>query len=168
MVYINPNQDVFQIINQANMIDQKHTKDKMALSKKLDTEKAKVAKQQAEVAKLKKEVKKAAAGGATSGASSSPSKIKMDPVFLALTRPAMLLGVTYSWFSVEGLIWVVYFINTSDFLTMIPGGAVTHAIGWYICAYEPRFMELFMIAAKSNYKCTNRLFHKNTASYDPY
>lgn len=95
-------------------------------------------------------------------------KLQADPLFLALTRPAMLLGVTYAWFSVNGLVWALYFINYSNFAVMIPGAVIVHFIGFMLCSHEPRFMDLFFVALRTNLKCSNRLFHNNTSSYDLY
>ncbi len=95
-------------------------------------------------------------------------QIQNDPLFLAMTRPAMLLGVTYSWFSVNGFIWTLYFINFSQFSVLIPGAILCHFIGFMLCSHEPRFIELFLTASKTNFKCTNRAFHGKTSSYDLY
>lgn len=95
-------------------------------------------------------------------------RLETDPLFLALTRPAMLLGVTYAWFAVEGLGAMVYFINSSDFLGLFIGIMVFHAIGFIACKHEPRFVEVIKTNAKTNYKCMNKGFHGNTNSYDLY
>jgi len=95
-------------------------------------------------------------------------KIETNLVFLALTRPAMLLGVTYAWFTVEGGLAMVYFINTSDFLGVFGGAVAMHIVGYMACAQEPRFIELFKVRAETNSKCKNKSFHGNTDSYDLY
>lgn len=95
-------------------------------------------------------------------------KINKDPLFLALTRPPMLFGVTYSWFAVNAFGWTIVFINTNDFGLLIPGVIVTHIIGYYACANEPRFMELIKIWAQTVPTCVNRFFHGNCCSYDLY
>ncbi len=100
--------------------------------------------------------------------SESTGKVKADPLFLGLTRPTMVLGVTYMWFAVEGLSLAVYFVQTSDFAGMILGAMLIHGIGFMLSANEPRFMEIMMIGAKTNAKCTNRFFHGGTSSYDLY
>lgn len=93
-------------------------------------------------------------------------KIRRDPLFLGLTRPAMLLGVTYSWFTVETMIWLLTFIMTSQFGLVIPGFLATHFVGYMACSHEPRFIELIKIWADTATKCTNRGYHGNTSSYD--
>ena len=94
------------------------------------------------------------------------SRVQDDPVFLALTRPAMIIGVTYTWFTLEGLIWLVAFINTKDFALVIPGSIATHAIGIYLGRKEPRIIELFLTKGKNCMKCRNTSYFGNTQSYD--
>jgi type IV secretion system protein VirB3 len=100
--------------------------------------------------------------------SEDSGKITRDPLFLALTRPPMIFGVTYSWFAVTAFFWVIVFINTNDFGLLFPGLIVTHLIGYYSCSSEPRFVEIFMIWAKTVPTCMNRFFHGNCCSYDLY
>ena len=99
---------------------------------------------------------------------SEDGRITTDPLFMALTRPAMLLGVTYMWMAVEMLFGMLAFINTSSFkyffMTVVP----MHLIGFMACSHEPRFVELFMIWGKTWPKCLNRSFHGRTGSYDLY
>ncbi len=93
-------------------------------------------------------------------------KLNTDPLFMALTRPAMVMGVTYSWFTLEGLIWMTYFINSSEFMVLIPGAIVTHLIGFMACSHEPRWVELIMIWSQTDTRCMNKRHHGNTISYD--
>lgn len=95
-------------------------------------------------------------------------RVERDPLFLALTRPAMIMGVTYGWASVNGFFWTIVFINSRNFMLLIPGILITHIIGYYACAYEPRFMEILGIWARTVPTCINRFYHGNTCSYDLY
>jgi type IV secretion system protein VirB3 len=95
-------------------------------------------------------------------------RLEADPLFLGLTRPPMMLGVTYSWFMLNALTWAMVFINTSDFGLMIPGGVATHFIGYMICSREPRFMDIWMVKMSKCSRCKNSGFHHNTQSYDLY
>lgn len=95
-------------------------------------------------------------------------RLETDPLFLALTRPAMVAGVSYMWLSLEGLTWLIVFINTHDFGLVIPGAAITHALGMLIGREEPRFLELMTIKAKTCNRCKNAKLHGNTHSYDLY
>jgi type IV secretion system protein VirB3 len=101
-------------------------------------------------------------------ATGDAGKVSRDPLFLALTRPAMLFGVTYSWFAVSFLGWLAIFVNTKNFGLLIPGLITTHVVGYYACSYEPRFMEIIKIWAQTVPTCINRFYHGNTCSYDLY
>ena len=92
--------------------------------------------------------------------------LESDQVFLGLTRPAMLMGVTYSWFLLNGFIWALIFLNTRSVMFFVLGVVVTHFIGMVVCSHEPRFSELIKAWAKTNSKCPNKLYHGGTSSYD--
>ncbi len=94
--------------------------------------------------------------------------VQRDPLFLALTRPSMLFGVPYTYALANVMLWMMVYINTKSFLHLIFGMVGVHLVGYYISAYEPRFMEIFMIYAKTVPTCVNRFYHGNTCSYDLY
>jgi len=95
-------------------------------------------------------------------------RLESDPLFLGLTRPAMAFGVTYTWFLVEVFCLVIYFINSSDFLGLFITTPILHGIGYFICAKEPRFMDMIIIKGARCMKCKNARFHGNTQSFDLY
>lgn len=95
-------------------------------------------------------------------------RLESDPLFLGLTRPAMAFGVTYLWFMLNAMTWILYFINTSDFVWMIIGAPTIHGIGYFICSKEPRFMDILLIKGGKCMKCKNARYHGNTQSYDLY
>ncbi len=94
-------------------------------------------------------------------------RLETDPLFLALTRPTMVLGVTYLWAAAEALVFCLYFVNTSNFKGIFYV-MVLHSIGVLLCSYEPRFLNILMVAGKTSAKCKNKRYHNNTASYDMY
>ena len=56
--------------------------------------------------------------------SGDAGRLQADPLFLALTRPAMLLGVTYAWFMLEGMVCAMGCAKTiQDKLTEMNGVA---------------------------------------------
>lgn len=95
-------------------------------------------------------------------------RLQADPLFLGLTRPPMMLGVTYSWFMLNALVWAVVFINTADFGVLIPGAVTVHFIGYMICSREPRYMDIWIVKLSKCARCKNASFHHNTQSYDLY
>jgi len=95
-------------------------------------------------------------------------KVQRDPLFLALTRPPMLFGVPYMYALANMMVWSLVYIYTKDFQILFMGPTITHGIGYYISAYEPRFMDIIRIWSKTVPTCINRFYHGNTCSYDLY
>ncbi len=94
--------------------------------------------------------------------------IGSDPLFLGLTRPPMLLGVSYKFAALNGLFSLLAFVITSKFfylLILLPG---LHLIGYFICLKEPRAIELFIARMSKCNVCRNRYYHGGTNSYDVY
>ena len=66
-----------------------------------------------------------------------------DTVFLALTRPQMFAGVTYSYFVINAIVSLEVFIIFKSFLAL--GVAlVLHLVGMVLCLREPRFFDLWL------------------------
>ena len=95
-------------------------------------------------------------------------RVQRDPLFLALTRPSMIFGVPYFFALGNGLVWMVVYLNSKSFAALFGGMMGCHLIGYYISAYEPRFMEIMNIYVKTVPTCINRFYHGNTCSYDLY
>jgi type IV secretion system protein VirB3 len=93
-------------------------------------------------------------------------EIKADSLFVGLTRPPMLFGVSYMFALLNGFSCLLAYIATSQFkylAVMFP----IHAIGYFICSKEPLFIELFKVRGEKCSRCTNK-FHHGANSYDPY
>ena len=95
-------------------------------------------------------------------------RLKADPLYQGLTRPAMLAGVTYNYFLINMMVSMVTFINTNNVLALLVAAPIIHLIGYYICLKEPRFLELIIMRYGRCMKCRNRIFHGFTNSYDPF
>jgi len=70
-----------------------------------------------------------------------------DPLFVALTRPQMFAGVTYSFFIINLV------ISTEAFLIFRSAWAlalalVVHGVGWVACLREPRVFDLWLVRAQ--------------------
>lgn len=94
--------------------------------------------------------------------------VSTDPLFLGLTRPPMLLGVSYTFAALNGMISLMAFVITSSFfylLVLLPG---LHMMGWFICLKEPRAIELLIAKSSKCSICRNRSAHGGTNSYDVY
>ena len=89
-----------------------------------------------------------------------------DPVFLGLTRPAMLLGVTQSFFVINAVVCMVGFLGTNSFLPLLVGAPLLHGIGVLACRRDARTFDIWFVKARF-LKCLNRgLWRAN--SYDPF
>jgi type IV secretion system protein VirB3 len=95
-------------------------------------------------------------------------RLSSDPLFQGLTRPTMIMGVSYMYFVINAVISMITFINTQNFTILLVVAPTVHLIGFLICLKEPRAIELFVIKMSKGYKCVNRGFHGFTNSYDPY
>jgi type IV secretion system protein VirB3 len=97
---------------------------------------------------------------------SEEGSLKLDPLFVGLTRPPLFLGVSLSFAMVNMLICITYYIQTSD-LRVVMLGAVIHLIGYIICFKEPLFIELFIIKSQKCNRCKNKGYY-GANSYDMY
>jgi type IV secretion system protein VirB3 len=98
----------------------------------------------------------------------SAGRLQSDPLFQGLTRPTMIMGVSYMYFVINAIISMITFINTQDFKILLMVAPVVHLFGFLVCLKEPRAIELFFIKMSKGYKCMNRGYHGFTNSYDPY
>jgi len=63
------------------------------------------------------------------------SQLASDPVFIALTRPQMIAGVTYGYAVFNLIVTVEVFLITKSFWTL-PVALIIHAIGYLGCLGE--------------------------------
>lgn len=65
-------------------------------------------------------------------------------VFVALTRPQMFAGVTYSYFIANGIIAAELFLITKSFW-VIGIAVLLHMAGMIACLREPRIFDLWIV-----------------------
>jgi type IV secretion system protein VirB3 len=94
--------------------------------------------------------------------------IGSDSLFLGLTRPPMLFGVSYTLATVNVMISLLAFILTNQFFYLLVLLPAIHGICWMLCLKEPRAMELFLIRNSKCTLCKNRMYYGGTNSYDVY
>lgn len=70
-----------------------------------------------------------------------------DPLFVALTRPQMFAGVTYSYFVVNGVIATELFLIFHSIWVLLVA-LVIHLIGMVLCVREPRVFDLWLNKAR--------------------
>ena len=96
----------------------------------------------------------------------SSGVVQADMLFLGLTRPPMLFGVSYMFALMNFMICITTYILTTNFIYFISVFPI-HMIGYYICSKEPLFIDLFLIRSSKCSKSKNRLFH-GANSYDVF
>ena len=92
--------------------------------------------------------------------------LKIDPLFVGLTRPPLFFGVSWSISIINSISCMLTFIQTSNFLSFLIL-FINHSIGYWICANEPLFLELWIAKMSKCGKRKNSLFH-TANSYDFY
>lgn len=85
-------------------------------------------------------------------------KLESDPLFVGLTRPTMIFGVSIQFAMLNMMISVIIFIQKPGIVIIFIAGIV-HLIGYLLCFKEPRFMELYLNKASKCNQCPNRAFY---------
>jgi len=88
------------------------------------------------------------------------------PLFLGMTRPPMVAGVTFTFFVLNALTSVIAFLGTGE-LPWIFIGLPLHGIGYLICEKDPNLFDVWAIKLIKCMKCLNRKHWGNTNSYQP-
>lgn len=69
--------------------------------------------------------------------------LRRDIVFVALTRPQMFAGVTYSYFVGNGVVATeLFLVFKSPWVLLV--ALIVHAVGALLCLREPRFFDLWI------------------------
>jgi type IV secretion system protein VirB3 len=88
----------------------------------------------------------------------------VDPVFLGLTRPAMYLGVTHSFFVLNLLVCLIGFLAAHSWIALLLAVPI-HGLGYLACLHEPRIFDLVLTRAARCGRCRNRRFW-GVSTYD--
>ena len=70
-------------------------------------------------------------------------ELRRDTLFVALTRPQMFAGVTYSFFIANAVIATELFLVFRSAWVLL-AALIIHAIGVVLCVREPRFFDLWL------------------------
>lgn len=95
-------------------------------------------------------------------------RIGNDSLFLGLTRPSMILGVTYVFAGMNALASLMLFVMTSNFVYLLVILPTLHGIAYLICLKEPLTLEMLIMKTSNFTKCKNKSFYEGTNSYDVY
>ncbi len=69
--------------------------------------------------------------------------IRRDTLFVALTRPQMFAGVTYSFFVINGVLAAELFLIFKS-LWVLAIALLIHGVGVIMCLREPRIFDLWI------------------------
>lgn len=97
---------------------------------------------------------------------SGTGKLQSDPLFVGLTRPSLIFGVSQMFFIFNLMGSMSYYVMANDFKAIILL-MINHLIGYIVCAKEPLFIELFLLKMQKCNICRNKFFH-GANSYDMY
>jgi type IV secretion system protein VirB3 len=93
--------------------------------------------------------------------------LTIDPVYLALTRPAMVLGVSYTALLVNMILTAELFLVTRSLpwlLVCVP----VHGLQWLLCQQEPRIFELVSLWGRTRAPALLGNFrHWRASGYSP-
>jgi type IV secretion system protein VirB3 len=84
------------------------------------------------------------------------SRLEQDALFVALTRPQMFAGVTYSFFIVNAVLATELFLVFRSIWVLLVA-LLVHAVGAILCVREPRFFDLWLTRAR---RCPRVRNHK--------
>ncbi len=71
------------------------------------------------------------------------AELRRDTLFVALTRPQMFAGVTYSFFVINGVLAAELFLIFKS-LWVLAIALIIHGIGVIMCLREPRIFDLWI------------------------
>jgi type IV secretion system protein VirB3 len=92
-------------------------------------------------------------------------ELRRETLFVALTRPQMFAGVTYSFFVVNVIFAVELFLIFKSFEVFLAAGFV-HLVGALISLREPRFFDLWIARVRHCPRVKNYRFWRCN-SYQP-
>lgn len=93
-------------------------------------------------------------------------RLKVDPLFVGLTRPTLLFGVSQMFVIFNAFVCIGYFVMSNDLRAMLILG-FNHMVGFLASSKEPLFVELTMIKMQKCNKCINKFYH-GANSYDMF
>jgi len=83
--------------------------------------------------------------------------LSSDPLFVALTRPQMFAGVTYTYFVINGVVSTELFLIFKS-PWVIAAAVLLHLVGMLACHNEPRIFDLWLVRARQCPRVRNYRF----------
>jgi type IV secretion system protein VirB3 len=75
-------------------------------------------------------------------------ELRRDTLFVALTRPQMFAGVTYSFFVINAVLAVELFLIFGSFWVLL-AALLIHGAGMLVSLHEPRFVDLWLTRVRN-------------------
>jgi type IV secretion system protein VirB3 len=75
------------------------------------------------------------------------TQLARDRLFVALTRPQMFAGVTYSYFVINVVVAAQLFLIFRSLWVLVPALFI-HMLSMAICLREPRFVDLWLLRVR--------------------
>ncbi|GGD53826.1 type VI secretion protein [Erythrobacter arachoides] len=91
--------------------------------------------------------------------------LRSDTLFVALTRPQMFAGVTYSYFVINAVVAVELFLVFKSFWVLL-AALVIHLFGMVVSLREPRIVDLWLTRVRHCPRVKNH-DHWQCNSYRP-
>ena len=94
--------------------------------------------------------------------------IVADPLFVGMTRPSMVWGVTYPAMMLNIVITTESFIVTKNLVWLLAFVPI-HGLLYLVCLYEPRFFDLLQLWGRTRLPALlgGNLRHWSASSYSP-
>lgn len=85
-----------------------------------------------------------------------------DILFVGLTRPQMLLGVTYGYAIANGILTTELFLLFKS-IWVLAAALIVHVVGWLACLRDARIFDLWLVKARRCPRVANyRLWRCNS------
>lgn len=88
---------------------------------------------------------------------------KRDPIFVGLTRPTMMWGVTVEGVLVNFMLTAIIFIASNNILLLLIAVPI-HAISYLLCLHDPHIFGLLGQWLKTKGACNSRNYWKASTS----
>ena len=90
----------------------------------------------------------------------------VDPLFLGLTRPAMIWGVPQPIFVLNGMFSMIAFLVSNSFYPLLIGAPAIHGLAYLICLKDVLTFDIWLVKTRF-LRCLNRRYW-GANSYDPF
>lgn len=85
-------------------------------------------------------------------------RLKTDPLFVGLTRSAMVFGVSIQFAILNLSLSIAFFIQMKHILILVIA-LIVHFCGYLLCFKEPKFIEIYLMKLGQFNKCQNKIYY---------